>query len=89
MFYKTMRPSFKRIWTATPVRTSGYGIKGKYVAKTTDMTQGRPAPFILKFALPIIAANVFQQIYGVVDNAIVGQWVGVQTLSRHWARQTP
>jgi Na+-driven multidrug efflux pump len=45
------------------------------------MTQGKPAPLILKFALPIIIANVFQQIYGVVDNAIVGQWVGANAFS--------
>jgi putative MATE family efflux protein len=51
------------------------------VAKTLDMTQGNPAPLILKFALPIIIANVFQQIYGVVDSAIVGRWVGANAFS--------
>jgi putative MATE family efflux protein len=51
------------------------------LAKTTDMTQGKPAPLILKFALPIIIANLFQQIYGVVDNAIVGRWVGANAFS--------
>jgi putative MATE family efflux protein len=51
------------------------------VAKTTDMTQGKPAPLILTFALPIIVANVFQQIYGVVDNAIVGRWVGANAFA--------
>jgi putative MATE family efflux protein len=45
------------------------------------MTQGRPTPLILKFALPIIIANVFQQIYGVVDNAIVGRWVGANAFA--------
>jgi putative MATE family efflux protein len=45
------------------------------------MTQGNPAPLILKFALPIIIANIFQQIYGVVDNAIVGQWLGANAFS--------
>jgi Na+-driven multidrug efflux pump len=33
-----------------------------------DMTQGKPAPLILKFAFPLIIANLFQQGYGVVDN---------------------
>jgi putative MATE family efflux protein len=51
------------------------------LAKTTDMTQGNPASLILKFALPIIIANIFQQIYGVVDNAIVGQWVGANAFA--------
>jgi putative MATE family efflux protein len=45
------------------------------------MTQGKPAPLILKFALPIITANLFQQIYGVVDSAIVGQWVGANAFA--------
>jgi putative MATE family efflux protein len=49
--------------------------------KTTDMTQGSPAPLILKFALPIIIANLFQQMYGVVDNAIVGRWVGANAFA--------
>jgi putative MATE family efflux protein len=51
------------------------------VAETIDMTQGNPAPLILKFALPIIIANLFQQMYGVVDNAIVGHWVGANAFS--------
>jgi putative MATE family efflux protein len=40
------------------------------------MTRGRPAPLIFKFALPVVVSYLFQQIYGVVDSAIVGQWVG-------------
>jgi putative MATE family efflux protein len=51
------------------------------MAKITDMTRGNPSPLILKFALPIITANLFQQIYGVVDSAIVGQWVGANAFA--------
>jgi putative MATE family efflux protein len=46
------------------------------MSKTIDMTQGKPISLILGFALPLIIANLFQQVYGVVDSIIVGQWVG-------------
>jgi putative MATE family efflux protein len=51
------------------------------LSKATDMTLGKPAPLILKLALPVIIANLFQQIYGVVDSAIVGQWVGANAFA--------
>ncbi|MDR1579740.1 MAG: MATE family efflux transporter, partial [Synergistaceae bacterium] len=51
------------------------------MVKILDMTRGKPAPLIFKFALPTIIANLFQQIYGVVDSAIVGQWVGANAFS--------
>jgi putative MATE family efflux protein len=51
------------------------------VAKTLDMTQGRPAPLIIKFAIPLIIANVFQQVYNLVDSIIVGRWVGANAFS--------
>lgn len=45
------------------------------------MTQGHPARLMLLFALPLMAGNVFQQLYTVVDTAIVGQGVGMQALA--------
>jgi putative MATE family efflux protein len=51
------------------------------MAKTLDMTQGRPAPLIIKFAIPLIIAGVFQQAYNLVDSIIVGQWVGANAFS--------
>jgi putative MATE family efflux protein len=45
------------------------------------MTQGKPAPLILKFAFPLIVANLCQQGYSVVDNIIVGRWVGANAFS--------
>lgn len=32
-----------------------------------DMTQGSPGKLILRFTLPIIIGNVFQQLYNMVD----------------------
>jgi putative MATE family efflux protein len=49
--------------------------------KNLDMTQGHPAKLMLLFALPLMAGNIFQQLYTVVDTAIVGQGVGMQALA--------
>lgn len=46
-----------------------------------DMTQGRPASLILTFALPLMLGNVFQQLYTVVDTAVVGKSMGVDALA--------
>lgn len=49
--------------------------------RTTDMTVGSPAGLILKFALPLILTNIGQQLYMMVDGAIVGRGVGVHGLA--------
>ena len=49
--------------------------------KTKDMTKGHSAGLILKFALPLIAGNVFQELYTITDTAIVGQFLGVKALA--------
>ncbi|MDO4333167.1 MAG: MATE family efflux transporter [Eubacteriales bacterium] len=46
-----------------------------------DMTKGSPFRLIVKFIIPIILGNIFQQLYSVVDTVIVGQFVGVQALA--------
>lgn len=46
-----------------------------------SMTEGSPTRLILTFALPLMLGNVFQQLYTVVDTAVVGQVVGVQALA--------
>ena len=45
------------------------------------MTQGRPVSHIVSFALPLMAGNVFQQMYTVVDTMIVGKALGVDALA--------
>lgn len=45
------------------------------------MTKGSPLRLIVKFIIPIILGNIFQQLYSVVDTVIVGQFVGVQALA--------
>lgn len=46
-----------------------------------NMTQGHPTRLLISFALPLMAGNVFQQLYTVVDTAVVGQVVGVGALA--------
>lgn len=45
------------------------------------MTRGNPGKLLLRFSLPLMFANVFQQLYTVVDTAIVGQGVGMTALA--------
>lgn len=54
-----------------------------------DMTKGRPAGLIFTFALPLMLGNVFQQLYTVVDTAVVGQFVGVEALASVGAADWP
>lgn len=46
-----------------------------------DMTKGRPLPVILRFTLPLIIGNVFQQLYNMADTIIVGRYVGAGALA--------
>ena len=46
-----------------------------------SMTEGSPTRLIFTFALPLMVGNVFQQLYTVVDTAVVGQFVGVGALA--------
>ncbi len=46
-----------------------------------NMTEGRPGKLIFLFALPLMAGNVFQQLYTVVDTMVVGKFLGVQALA--------
>ena len=40
-------------------------------AKTIDMTQGPPLPLVLRFTLPVLLGNIFQQLYTVVDLSLI------------------
>ena len=50
-------------------------------ARTKSMTDGKPVSLILTFALPLMAGNVFQQFYTVVDTMVVGKYLGVNALA--------
>jgi len=51
------------------------------MARTQNMTTGSPMGLLFSFALPLMFGNMFQQLYTVVDLAIVGQGVGMTALA--------
>lgn len=51
------------------------------ISMTKSMTSGNPAKLILLFALPLIAGNIFQQMYSMADTVIVGRTIGVNALA--------
>lgn len=50
-------------------------------SRIKNMTEGRPASLIFTFALPLMAGNVFQQLYTVIDTMVVGKALGVNALA--------
>ena len=41
-----------------------------------NLTEGKPLKLLFFFALPMVAGNLFQQLYNMVDTAVVGKFVG-------------
>ncbi len=50
-------------------------------SKVTDMTVGSPAGHIIRFTLPLLLGNLFQQLYNMVDSIVVGNFVGADALA--------
>ncbi|WP_250278459.1 MATE family efflux transporter [[Clostridium] colinum] len=48
---------------------------------TNDMTVGSPTKLVIKFIIPLLIGNIFQQLYSMVDTIIVGKYVGTQALA--------
>ena len=51
------------------------------MSRTLNMTTGSPLKLLFSFALPLMFGNIFQQLYTVVDTAIVGRGVGMTALA--------
>lgn len=45
------------------------------------MTVGSPTKDILRFAIPLVLGYILQQLYLIIDAAIVGRWIGVEALA--------
>ena len=45
------------------------------------MTEGRPLPLIMGFAVPLLVGNILQQTYNIIDAAIVGRALGANALA--------
>jgi len=46
-----------------------------------DLSYGNEGRLILRFAIPMLLGNVFQQLYNVVDSIIVGRYIGKTALA--------
>ena len=46
-----------------------------------DMTQGSTTRHLINFALPLLAGNLFQQLYNMVDTWVVGNFVSNEAFS--------
>ena len=46
-----------------------------------DMTVGSPTRDIIRFAVPLVGGYILQQMYLLIDAAIVGRFVGVDALA--------
>lgn len=46
-----------------------------------DMTKGNPLKQILLFSVPMLIGNIFQQVYNFVDAAVVGKFIGANSLA--------
>lgn len=51
------------------------------MATSKEMTAGPALPLILKFTLPLLLGNLLQQTYSLVDAAIVGKFLGINSLA--------
>lgn len=54
--------------------------KGKS-GSTVIMTLGIPAAQILRFSVPLVFGNLFQQMYSIIDAAVIGNYVGVEAFA--------
>ena len=61
------------------------------MAEIKDMTEGNPTRLMIRFALPMLLANVLQLMYTVADSAVLGRLLGVNafasvgaTAGFHW-----
>ena len=46
-----------------------------------DMTVGNETSLLLKFSIPMLVGNIFQQFYNMVDSIVVGNYVGKNALA--------
>jgi Na+-driven multidrug efflux pump len=53
-------------------------MSAKYVQ---DMTEGNEISHLVKFSIPMLIGNVFQQFYNMVDSIVVGKYVGASALA--------
>ena len=51
------------------------------MAQVKELTEGRTLPLLFKFALPLLLGQILQQMYSLIDAAIVGRFLGIGSLA--------
>lgn len=46
-----------------------------------DMTEGNEVSLLIKFSLPMLVGNIFQQFYNIIDSVVVGRYIGANALA--------
>ena len=59
----------------------GTGIKQFFTRRDVDMTSGNVYGLLIRFAVPLLLGNLFQQLYNTVDTWVVGNYVGKEAFS--------
>lgn len=53
----------------------------KLRGRNVNMVQGKPLGLLIKFSIPMLIGNLFQQVYNLVDTIVVGQIIGEDALA--------
>lgn len=46
-----------------------------------DMTEGNEISLLVRFSLPMLIGNIFQQFYNLIDSIVVGRYIGANALA--------
>lgn len=57
------------------------GIRQIFSRRDVDMTSGNVYGLLIRFAVPLLLGNLFQQLYNTVDTWVVGNYVGKEAFS--------
>ena len=52
------------------------------MANSKEMTGGAVFPLLFSFTMPLLLGNLLQQTYSLIDAAIVGKFLGINSGSR-------
>ena len=53
----------------------------KHTSNILDMTEGKAVNLLIRFSIPMLIGNIFQQLYNLADSVIVGRLVGANALA--------
>ncbi len=63
------------------MKPTGSKLKSFLSRRDVDMTQGNVYGLLIRFAVPLLLGNLFQQLYNTVDTWVVGNYVGKEAFS--------